>query len=106
MIKQPYELHEITDDDTRIFSTVHARSPANVRSLMRRHHAANADELMPHLKDNHYHVDPRQRLIEWGMRVFGERPYDTTVSGVVTQLKRQRRMPPDNVLGTSRKSKP
>jgi len=102
MIKQPFELHEITDDDTRIFSSVHARSPANVRALMKRHKARDAGELMPHLPDNHYHVHPLDRLVDLLMRAFGERIYDTAVSGLTKDLKRARRLPKDGILGKSK----
>jgi len=102
MIKQPFALSEITDDDTRIFNTVHARSPANVLALKKKHGVHSADELIPLLDDNHYHIDPRERLRQLIMRATGERDHDTTISAVVGDLKRQRRVPSNNVLGQSK----
>ena len=76
---------DVDFDSVIVMARSNARSPDNVRALMREYNVNSVDELLKHLPDQRYFRRPRSRLISMLRNFFGYSPYNP-------DLQRKRRL--------------
>lgn len=76
----------VNRDVARVFARSAARSPTNVRQLMRQHRVKSVDELLTLLPDRQRRANPRARMCAWLTRISGLLPYDP-LAGRLNRLR-------------------
>lgn len=76
MYAAEYDSREVSPDVAKVFARSHARSPQNIRRLLKQYEVESIEELIPLLPARQRKANPRARFLMWMMRMRGLLLYD------------------------------
>lgn len=96
MYSNEYDRH-VSSDVAKVFARSSARSPENVKALMKSYQVNTIDELLDVLPSRQRRVNTRQRIRFWMAHNFGLLNYDP-LRPMLHRLTEQRNIPNDAEL--------
>lgn len=101
MISNHYD-HRVSREVEKVFAQTQARSPENVRAMMKQYKVDTVDELLELLPTRQRRADPRKRLRRWLARINGLTLYEPVVRPALRRMEGEGTIPRGTLIRRSK----